>query len=417
MLIVFVIAAAIIKTMEVMLWCGFENMLKQIMQIFQRCKEPEILRTLESCTEILKSINNSNDYFYNNYSEELIEKSSVRDADVYDKSPKKTKKNKNDQNNEQKVKREFTHLLSYFFIMVVFVFLYFYYIFIYFKFNSNNQSLQALNKLDFLFMDLNVFTTSIVSFYTLAFREITIDNPDYEGAGEIYQSKQGRLKYFTTSLNSRLAILSNLTSTSLLEAQLDARDKLPDNMILKRILKEDLCQILIEGKEFEAGSFEHKKCAKVLDGALRNGIINAQSEFIKGMKLREIDYFSGVMNLNQEDMDTLIDRVMGAIMDETYHDFLFGTYYLHILEEFLYDNINEYYTKLLFNLVNSLEVYLGAFIAVALILSIILIIFIRTNMKNRFSSFAFIISLIPCERLFTDEQLVFLIKNFLKTHR
>ena len=417
MLIVFVIAAIIIKTIEASLWFRFENMLKQIMQIFQRCKEPEILRTLESCTDILKSINNSNDYFYINYSEELIEKSGVRDADTVDKSPKKAKQKKNDQNNDRKVKREFTHLLSYFFILVVFIFLLFYYLFIYFKFTSNNKSLQALNKLDFLFMDLNIFTTSIVSLYTLAFREITIDNPDYEGAGDIYQSKQGRLKFFTTSLDARLSILSNMTSTSLLEAQIDAKEKLPDNMLLKRILEQNLCQILVEVKEFEAGSYEHKKCEKVLDGALRNGIINAQSEFIKGMKLRDIDYFTGAMELNQEDMDNLIDRVMGAIMDENYHDFLFGNYYLHILEDFLYENINEYYTTLLFNLVNSLEVYLGAFIAVAIILSVVLIIYIRVVMKNRFSSFAFIISLIPYERLFTDEQLVFLIKNFLKTHR
>lgn len=418
MMIIFLVAALIFKGVEVMLWCAFENMLKQIMQIFQRCKEREIIRTLESCTEILKSINNSDDYFHNNYSEELIEKIATGEADVYDKSSKQAaKKKKNEQKSDIKVKREFAHLLSYFFIMVVFIFLVFYYIFIYFKFISNNESLQALNQMDFLFMDLNVFTTSIVSLYTLGFREVIIDNPEYEKSEEIYQTKQGRLNYFTSALDARLAILSNMSSTSLLAAQLDAKDKLPDNLILQRILEEDLCEILVEVKEFEAGSFEYKKCENILDGALRNGIINAQSEFIKGIKLKEIEYFSGIMEKKENQMEVLKKQVIKAIADESYHDFLFGTYYIHIIEDFLYENIDEYYTSILFNLVSSLELYLGALIAVVIVLSLVLMIFIRINMKNRFSCFAFIISLIPYERLITDEQLVFLIKNFLKMHR
>ena len=417
MMIIFIVAAVVFKVIEVMLWLAFENMLKQIMQIFQRCKEPEILRTLNSCSEILKSINNSDDYFHTNYSEELIEKMAIGEADEFDKSPKKAKQKRNDHNNDQKLRREFTHLLSYFFILVVFVFLLFYYLFVYFKFTSNNQSLQAVNQLDFLFMDLNVFTTSIVSLYTLAFREITISNPDYEKSGEIYQTKEGRLSYFTSALNARLGILSNIASTSILAAQLDAREKLPENIILKRIMEEDLCQILVEMKEFEAGSFEHNKCTIILNGALQNGIINAQSEFIKGINLKEIEYFSGIMEKDKNQMEKLKEEVIQAIYDESYHDFLFGTYYIHILEDFLYENIDEYYTSILFNMVSSLEMYLGILIAVAVALSVILVVYIRIVMKNRFSSFAFIISLIPYERLITDEQLVFLIKNFLKAHR
>lgn len=416
MLIVFLVVGIFVKIVEIKYWYAFETMLKQILFIFQRCKEPEINRTLNDCNEVLKKINNSDEYFHTYFSEEILEKILMKETDDCDSSPKKAKKDKNYRKKEQKGDREFSHLLAYFFITFVFIFLLFYYSFIYISFDQNNQRLQALNQLDFLFMDLNVFSTSIVALFNLALREMIVVNPNYEESKESFQMKDARLNYFLTELDSSLDFLLKITSTSLLTAQLDAKEKLPDNAILEQIIKEDLCQILIEIKEFDNDSYENRICKSILNGVFRNGLINTQSEFIRIIKLQKLEFFDGINNMNENQKEFLKERIKAKISDESCHEILFATYYIHILEDYLYENIDEYYTLILYDLTSNLENYLELLITIVIGLSVLLAICINIFIKHRFKSLSFIISLIPYERLISDEQLVFLIKSFLKNH-
>ena len=407
-----IILSISIKCIELFLWYKYNSLLNELMIIILRCNENEILRIIDITNQAIKHLDNSETYFFKNYGEEIIqcnlkkefENSQSTNSAKKVKIEKKIEKNKN--------KKNFSYFFQYFFICSIFGFLMFYYLFFFLKWTSDNESLGRLIDLNSNFLNLNVYSTSVVCLFNLATRENLIENLKYEATNEIYQTKSGRLNFFLTSLRKRLYILGNLTTFSLVPAFLEAKEKL-NSAKFDKILSDNLCEVLIEALEFEENSFEHKKCERLINGALKSGLANAENEFIKSLKIDELYLLE---NKNNENSQAIKEKLQNVIYQETFHDYVFANYYLGLIQDIFFKELGGYYQSQLDGLILQFDTELWIFICFIIFTLISFILYVLLSLGRSFKCFASLISMIPYERLMNDEQMGFLIKNFLKNH-
>lgn len=404
-----VLISIFIKFFEFILWYKYESLLKEIILIINRCSKPEMEKLMDIINQAITHIDNSETYFFQNYGSQIIQMSTKEDSNTV--SP--AKKGKNKKSNGNKNKKNSSYFLQYLFVLSIFGFSLFYFLFFFLKWTSNNDHLGTLIRLDSDFENLNVYSTSAIVLLNLAIRENLIDNPNYEVSKEIYQTKTGRLNFFKSSLSKRLLILGNLTSFSLFPAFLEAKEKLK-NPWFDKILRANLCEVLVETLEFEENSFEHRKCEKLLNGALLNGLANAENELIKSLKLDEIVI---LQSKNNQNISAIREKMQNALYQESFHDYVFANYYLGLIQALFYKELGDYYRSQLDDLILEFDHELLIFISFLTLILFSFMIFVLITLGNRFKCLATLISMIPYERLVNDEQMGFLIKKYLKNHK
>ena len=400
-----IIISISIKLIEIILWYKYESLLKELIKIIHRCNVMEMAKIMDIINQAITHLDNSETYFFKHYGEQIIQGSTNKNLESITSAKKGKKKHSSEKN-----KKSSSYLFQYLFIFSIFVFSLFYFLFFFLKWKSNTDNLDALITLDSDFENLNVYSTSAIILMNLAIRENLIGNSNYEASKDIYQTKDGRLTFFKSSLSKRLLILGNLTSFSLVPAFLEAKEKLK-NPRFDKILRANLCEVLIETNEFEENSYEHNKCEKLLNGAFFNGLANAENELIKSLKLDEI-----VILQNNQNITATKEKMQKVIYQESFHDYVFANYYLGLVQELFFKELANYYRSQLDDLILEFDHALFIFIIFLTLILFSFILFILLTLGNRFKCLATLIPMIPYERLANDDQMGFLIKQFLNNH-
>lgn len=285
-----------------------------------------------------------------------------------------------------------------------------FYFFNYYYWVINNENINNLIRIDIFFINVYVYSTSILGFNTVALRERVVRNYDYEKLNDIYQNHDQRLDYFYSGLIERLYLIGNISAESLPQYTLYAKDEL-NNKDFNQLVSGDICELL-----FRKGIIEETVigfCRSSFDGAFNKGIMNLVNEFLEQIK-QLLSYTQVIDKMNIEKNKEQRENVRNFINSQNYEDFIYAYYFYHNTLLIYYEFINDYYQEVMDKQMYKLYSFIIATSFVSGFLMLLLMVYGYRKMISYYRDIALGLSIIPYDKISNDEQIKFLINNFLK---
>ena len=445
LMIVFLCINAFLKVFELFEMMRFHKLLTFLMNIFRRVSVKEAEGELKFLSEVNNLMNkpfihlNFLDKYLNREFDENEKNEKNEKNDKSEMNEKNEKNEKNDKNykNEKNEKNEKNHILTkrmfekkhkmkvfvekpkvsfynfkqmstmkiYLLLLTISGVSFSFFYFNYFFWITNNQNISTLIQINTFFENLYIYSTSILGFSTLFLRETIIRNLDYEASNEFYQQHQNRLNYCYNNFLKRYYVVGNITSNYMIQYTLEAQTNLKDNDF-NIIVGGDICVYLLKMGILDSDNQDI--CESFLNGAFKKGILNVMNEY-----LREISLFTNFQSfLDNSSINR--EEAINFINQKEYRDLLNSHYFLTKTLLSYYENINNYYQGIMDNQMSNLNLFLILtsifFGLVFLIVSLLLYCGLLKFYKN----VSLNLNMIPYDRLTSDEQTKFLIKQFLK---
>lgn len=414
-LIVFAVFTTLIKLFELFTLNKYYELISQLINIFRRVSLQEAIFEKKFCQETLEIMNGP----FLNF--DFIEKKVEKNQDFEDlkhilsKDNKKNKKSKNQKGNKaKKFSRSSVkslHKNKILVLMTIIILISFLYYFSnYFFWLNNNSSINNLIQINCFFIDVYVYSTSIIGFGSLAIREKIVRNPDYEAVKEYYQNHTNRMAYLYASLMRRVYIINNSSSFHLPRYTIDAENNLNDPE-LNNLVHNNVCKFLVQkGIVFPE---EMDFCESSFHGAFKNGVIALVNEYIFIIKSYD-DLIRVIKENNTKEIEEQKKAVEALINSQEYEDFIFSYYYYHNTLLIYYNMVNDYYKNVMDREMKNLEIFLYLTSIFTSLIFVFLAFYVKKLLETRYKDASFCLSLIPHEKIITDEQAKFLIQNFYK---
>ena len=402
-LIIFLVLYIFFKIWEIYSWIKFISILKKLFIIFLRVNDDDIMKELENSKEFLqlmKESNSSDNYYHMN---------------MFDLMKREKIKNSTNNSNIKKAKNKmfFSRFKNFPKLsLVVYLLICFGISSLFFSVNFFNSSL-ILNFLgrsidiDVAFSNTYLYSASSIYLEDLLLREKIIVNPGYELLNDSLQTKNGRINFFSVLLSERIKIIGNSSASNLIIEGFETSKSIKD---VNTILSGNLCEIF--GKELN--NEEKATCEQLLNGAFKNGIGNAISEFVKNIKSREqtLQYLTN--NTNEDLMQQ--EAIKRYIRSLEYFEVYLVDFYLHdFLEKF--SNLNDlFYADLLEKKQLNFSTFLYISLVCFVLFNVVILYMLKTKIQRIYNYSCLILSFIPYERLTKDEQILNFLKKFLKSN-
>ena len=218
LLLAFMIINGLIKLFQMILLLSYYQKISQIIMIFRRVGQQDAFNESKFIQEVLNSC--SEPYLKNKFSDKVLNKkvemvervSSIQNSSTSTKRKSIARKHK--RSSFYNV-RQLPKTKVIFFMFGVLLLSFVYYFFNYFFWINNNVSINNLIQINCFFIDVYIYSTSIIAFNAMALRERVTRNFDYENIDDIYQNHQTRLSYFYSGLMKRIYIIGNTTAFDL----------------------------------------------------------------------------------------------------------------------------------------------------------------------------------------------------------
>ena len=244
----------------------------------------------------------------------------------------------------------------------------------------------------------------------MAIRERVIRNMDYEAIKEPYQNHNTRETYFYASLIKRLYIIGNTTSFYLPRYTIEAQSNIQTNDFDQLVLH-DICLLLLKKGILPEEALVF--CQNSFHGSFKKGILSLVNDYIQTIK--NFDSFIKVYGVNDTvHINQQIEAIKQLINTQDYEDFMFSYYFYHNTLLIYYNAINDYYKGLMDGQMTQLYLFLILSSICCALIYLGLSFYLRNRLRRYYLHVALTLSLIPYDRLINDEQMKFLINNFLK---
>ena len=283
-----------------------------------------------------------------------------------------------------------------------------YYFFNYYFWISNNQNINNLITINIFFINVYIYSTSIVGFNTLALRERIVRNPEFEALNNSYQNHDVRLAYFYENLVKRLYLIGNITANSLPKYTLQAKDSIQNNDF-DELVDRNICGVLLRLQFIDEDELNF--CENSFDGSFQRGILNLVNNFI--IQIKHFQVYTEVLT-DPNKTQSQYEQVKDFINSQPYEDFMFSYYYYQHSLLLYYNYINGFYKALMDQEMNKLYSFLIVTSVVSGFLIFVLALLLKKKLEEYYRFVTLMLSLIPHEKIINDEQTKFLINNFLK---
>ena len=413
-MVIFLVCSVFVKFFETFHLLKFHSNITQIMNIFRRVNLQDSINEKNFFQEILMILKQPFLRF------SFIEKSTNKKIFSFEEQGGNTSKSgevsrKKNAKNGQKFSfynvkpLPITKILV--FMTILFTWCVVYYFFNYYFWISNNQNINNLIQINIFFINVYIYSTSIVGFNTIALRERVVRNPEYEAINDSYQQHFVRMDYCYTNLVKRLYLIGNITATSLPLYTLDAKQNI-NSKDFDQLVYDDICELLYRQHFLEENELEF--CQNSFHGGFKKGIFSLVNQFIQ-----EIKGFQEYTQVFKEDKDKekleeQYKKVKEFVDSQEYEDFMFSYYYYHHTLLIYYDYINDYYKTLMDKEMEKLYLFLIATSIISGVCMLGLSIWMKKKLKSYYKYVTLSLSLIPIDKVINDEQTKCLINNFLK---
>ena len=416
LLIAFLAANGVLKAIELVMLLRVHSTVSKIVLIFRRVGQQDAQREAAFAQQMLDLM--AEPYLKSRFSEKLLgrrgEAEETGRGESFNGNRSQELKGRNVDKQKKKGGfynvRPLSRTKFVIFVLIILSLSFLYYFFNYYFWISNNVAINNLISINSFFIDVYIYSTSIIGFNTMALRERVARNPDYEKINETYQNHQTRLTYFFGGLTKRVDIIGNTTAFYLprytLEAQKNMMDPIFDIMVYS-----DTCSLLLGTKIKTPEELEF--CHGAFQGGFNKGILSLVDQYIQIIK--DFEILTKVLPVNDTAANTKqTEAVKQKINSQQYEDFMFSYYFYHNILLFYYNTINNYYKGVMDQQMGKLYLFLGFSAAICGTIFVLLSIFIRMKLKSYYKQASMFLSIIPYERLINDEQMRFLISSFLK---
>lgn len=403
-LIIFLIIFLFIKIWEIHSWNQFISVLKDLFIIFLRVNEDDIVKELENSKEFLQLMKDSSDNYFHSTIFDFTKKEKMRNSVTSINTKAKNKKK-----NFFSRFKGLPKLSIVVYLVVCSGISGIFFTINYYNWTVIQDFLGKLIHLDVVFSNTYIFSASASYLEDLLLREKVIRNSEYEKLNDSFQTKSGRLSFFGASLDERMKFIGNTSSLDLITDGFETSETIP---YIKQILSGNLCELIEEEMKAEEKESGKKFCEKLLNGAFKNGIGNALSEFIKNIKSREETLQYLTKNANEELIQ--IEAIKKYLKSSEYFEIYLSDYYLHKILEKFYNLNNLFYSDSLEKQQLRFFTFLYLSLVFVIIFNIVIIYLIKTKVRLMYTYSCLVLSFIPYERLTKDEQILNFLKKFLK---
>ena len=297
-MITFLICSILVKFYQTFNLLKFHKIITQIMNIFRRVNLQDSLNEKIFYQDILLILKQPFLRF-SFYEKCLNKKKILLEEELIKSSEKHAKKkhfNKNAKLNFYNVKKlPITKILIY--MTILFTWTIVYYFFNYYFWISNNQNINNLIQINIFFINVYIYSTSIIGFNTMAIRERVVRNYDYEAVNDTYQQYFPRMNYLYSSLLKRFYLIGNITSLDLPQYTLDAKTSI-NSQDFDHLVDGDICQYLLTQNFLDDDELDF--CRNSFHGSFTLGILSLVHNYIQ--QIRDFQIFTEFYNQNQTEL-------------------------------------------------------------------------------------------------------------------
>ena len=403
-MIIFLMIYLFIKLIEIYFWNDFMKTFKILQMIYSRTNETEIFQTIAILKDFQKMFVDTTDSYFNTSISDITKKENISNFDNQAKGKKGRNKLFTQLSNFPKL-----GLILYF--MTSAALFGFYFSYNYYNWYNINNYIVKLITLDQVFVDNFFYSSSAVSLEDLLIREKIVDNPSYTKLNDTYQQKSARINYFKTNLDKRIVFIGNTSAKALIDNGLEIL-KEHETKNLTVIMKENLCMFLVDGNYMKPESEEFLLCQKLLNGAFQKGISNVVTGLVQKIKSREGNIqITETVNERIEQQKVMIKEYIASF---DYLETFFSNFFLHMVLELYYAMNNQYFYELLDQQIYAFETFLFTTMVLMILIVLLFVKLIKIKVLAAFKFNCVVLSIIPSERLITDEQIFILLKKYLR---
>jgi len=415
-MVVFLICSIIVKIFETVQLLKFHKRISQITNIFRRVNIQDSFNETNFCQEVAMVLHQP--FLRYSFVEKCLNKRVLALDEIQNvgSNSKSVQKSITDRKIKKKIRAKsafynvkplpITKIVVLMAILSTWSVMY--YFFNYYFWVLNNQNINNLIKINIFFINVYIYSTSIVGFNTMALRERVVRNLDYEAIDNEYQNHQVRMNYFYDELMIRLDLIGNITASSLPQYTLAAQSSMQSSDF-DQLVDQNICDLLFRKQFLEAD--EVNFCESAFDGAFLKGILNLVEDFL--LQIKNLEVYTQVFTDEQKNQQQIED-VQAYINSQTYEDFMYSYYYYHHTLLMYYNYINDYYQALMDQEMNKLYAFLIATSMVSAVMIFLLGLMLKKKLQEYYRFVSLMLSLIPQEKVTNDEQTKFLINNLLK---
>ena len=272
---------------------------------------------------------------------------------------------------------------------------------------NTSNTISQLISINNMFNNLYIFSTTTMTYNNLMIREAGERDPLYEASGDPLQNHQNRMKFFYTLKQARLNSLQRYVE-DLPNFALPAQSVIND-VNYDELLYGSACSALYQKNRLDEEMYTF--CQTDFKGAFTKGILNYMNQYIQVM----IDQNSITFVPNNV---SEIEKQM-AQLQIYYHDITTGTLPIsvYVITRGLilfYNYISDYYGNVLYTQLANMNLLLWITCVISFLIISVFGILMLKYMRTIYFRTAFILGLIPNEKLINDEQTIYLIKQFWK---
>ena len=403
-LIIFLIIFLLIKIWEVCSWNKFISVLKNLFIIFLRVNDDDIGKELENSKDFLQLMKDSSDTYFHSTIFDFTKREKIRNS-----ASTTNLKAKNKKKNFFSRFKGLPKLSILVYLLICSGISSLFFTINYYNWTVILKLLEKLIHLDIVFSNTYIYSASASYLEDLLLREKIIRNPEYEKLNDTFQTKNGRISYFSTSLDGGINFIGNTSALDLITDGFETSESIKD---INQILNGNLCELIGEEIQYDEKNDGKRICETLLNGAFKNGIGNAFSEFIKNIKSREetLQYFP--QNANEELIQK--EAIKNYVKSLEYFEIYLSYHYLHSILKIFFNLNNIYYSDILEKEQLSFFTFLYISLVFVVIFNIVIIYLIKTKVRSMYTYSCLVLSFIPYERLTKDEQILNFLKKFLK---
>ena len=279
----------------------------------------------------------------------------------------------------------------------------------YYFWTVTNQNIINLIQINTMFNDLYTFTTTDLNNQCFIVREKIFPDPEYQASKETYQQHSTRLTYFDVRYKDRLNLLKKYIG-SLPNWAISAQEVINSDLY-NEIMQGNLCDSLMQGNIIEQGQYAF--CSEMFNQALTKGIFTAMNELT--LYLTNQQGISAIINeTNKTAVNKQVSDIYASLKNDLHTNVIITDYYLSETLYMFYEFLSGYYTGVLYKQINNLNNFMWIFCVLDIFVMILISLIIWMFLSNIYKYVAWSMAIIPYGKISSDEQTVFLIKNFWK---
>lgn len=374
----------------------------KIMNILLRTNQNEAITEVIVSEDIINMLTNKFDKFLHiDFTDSLINKKTVKAIEEDINIHRNVKHSEKDQKKKVKTaRRSYMNPLSRYprliFSSLSYILIFCFIFFNYYYWSLVNNEIKILIDTTNFFQNIHTLPSSITLCKNLIFREKLIKN---QRAIQINQKVRTEEFYyllanFTVELQKSNILIPDFAIQA---EEVIKTDKFTD------LVRGNMCETLfLEGfiNEIESGI-----CQNIYNGAFTKGIMTISNEYANTMTYYKDEILPNYTNLSSI---ILIEQQNTIAVD------IAAAFFINNALKILYEGVENYHKKEMFKQQNNLQIMLiftTVFIGGGLL---VISIWYWLYLKRKYKRVAFVLSLIPYDRLMNDEQTTFLIKKYIK---